>query len=151
MDKTDKKIFEIYGIGPEAENLYQEIQKAIEEKEKKGVYALHSLSGDMKVDFLDLQNDGQFLEYYLKVIKRTWAVDINDFEIQKKKGFKGKAEWALKKIIWKLLKFYTYRIFSQQIEFNSQIKNTVLVMHKKFSEKIESIEKEILEIKGKGQ
>lgn len=151
MDKTDKNIFEIYGIGPEAETVYQEIKKAIEEKEKKGVYSLHSLTRDMNVDFLDLQNDAQFLEYYLKVIKRTWAVDINDFEIQKKKGFKGKTEWALKKIIWKLLKFYTYRIFSQQIEFNSQIKNTVLAMHKEFSGRIEMIEKEILAIKGKGQ
>lgn len=151
MDKKDKRIFEIYGIGPEAETVYQDIEKAIGEKEKKGIYALHSLSRDMNVEFLDLQNDGQFLEYYLKVIKRTWSVDINDFEIQKKKGFKGKAEWALKKIIWKLLKFYTYRIFSQQIEFNSQIKNTVLAMHKEFSGRLQSIEKEIVAIREKGQ
>lgn len=151
MDKTDKKIIEIYGIGPEAEKIHQEIQKTIEEKEKMGVYALHSLISGMNADFLDLQNDAQFLEYYLKVIKRTWNVDINDFEIQKKKGLKGKAEWVLKKIIWKLLKFYTYRIFSQQIEFNSQIKNTVLAMHREFSGRIERIEKELLELKGKGQ
>ena len=151
MDKTDKRNFEIYGIGPEAETVYQEITQAVDEKEKKGVYALHSLGPEVNMEFLDLKNDGQFLEYYLKVIRRTWAVDINDFEIQKKKGFKGKAEWALKKIIWKLLKFYTYRLFSQQIEFNSQIKNTVLAMHREFSGKMEAIEKEILAIKGKGR
>ena len=151
MDKIEKNIFEIYGVGPEAENLRREILSTIEEKEKKGVYTLHSLEKETKADFLDLQNDAQFLEYYLKVIKRTWAVDINDFEIPRKKGMKGKAEWVLKKIIWNLLKFYTYRLFSQQIEFNSQIKNTVLAMHREFSGRIEKIEKEILEIKGKGR
>ena len=147
----DNRSFEIHGIGPEMESIYEDIRKAVEEKEKKGIYALHSLEGDKTADFLDLQDDGQFLEYYLKVIKRSWAVDINDFEIQMKKGFKGRAEWALKKLIWSLLKFYTYRIFSQQIEFNSQIKNTVLAMHKEFSGRIGKIEKEIQEFRRKGQ
>ena len=54
-------------------------------------------------------------------MNKSWEIDINDFEIVNKGGIKGRIEVIVKKVIWKLMKFYTYRMFSQQREFNIQV------------------------------
>ena len=125
--------FEIKGASVNPEALMEEIEKHIKEKEKNGVYSCHSIPKKADIEFLDISNDTQFMEYYLRVIRRTWAVDINDFEIPKKKGFTGFLELKLKKLIWKLLKFYTYRIFSDNIFTGREIffKNIKGVIMKK--------------------
>lgn len=144
-----ERIFEIPGIGVDEDAINREIQERISEKEKNGVYDCFNLSEDLRMDFLDIQGDAEFLVYYLRVIKKTWAIDINDFEMTGNQGIKGFFEVRLKKIIWKLLKFYTYRLFSQQIEFNSQIKNTLIAIEKEYSARISRIESEINQIKNR--
>ena len=49
----------------------------------------------------------------------------------------------LKKLIWKLLKFYTYRLFSQQKEFNCQVVNAITSLNKRWEEEIEEIKKRL--------
>lgn len=137
------RFFDIKGIDADQDKIQDEINNCISQKEKSGAYVNLNLSSDNKLDFTDITNEDKFTEYYLKVIKRTWAIDINDFEITRKNGLKGFLEFNLKKIIWKLLKFYTYRLWSQQIEFNSQIKNSLIAIHNDFNAKISRIKKEI--------
>ena len=151
MEKNIDKIFELPGIGADEEAINQEILARIKEKEKKGIYDLYNIEKEARIDFLDIKNDAEFLDYYLKIIKKSWAIDINDFEIPRKKGHIGWAEVQLKKVIWKLLKFYTYRIFSQQIEFNSQVKNTLNAIERDFSEKVRNLEIKIEQLKIKNE
>ena len=134
------------------ETLDREIAFKIKQRQELGVYEHFDLTRVTHLLLRDIRDSGEFFRQHLAAIIRSWAVDINDFEIiRKQEGILGNLEVLFKKVIWKLLKFYTYRLFSQQIEFNSQIKNTVLAMHREFSGKMEAIEKEILAIKGKGR
>ena len=81
----------------------------------------------------------EFLQYYLRLIQSTCDINIGDFEIVNKGGFLGKPVVALKKVLWKLLKFYTYRLFSQQKEFNCQTVNTIISLQKKLDKDLDDI------------
>lgn len=136
-----KQFFSIGAEGISQEKIAEEIEALVAKKKSEGVYNNISLNSDY--DFLKLSNEEDFIKYYLKIIRHSWEIDVNDFEIPRKKGFVGYCEHLLKKIIWKLLKFYTYRLFSQQIEFNSQIRNAIIAVHEDISSRIEILEKRL--------
>ncbi|MBN1521974.1 MAG: hypothetical protein JW928_05510 [Candidatus Aureabacteria bacterium] len=143
--KNSEALFDIPSARVDTESIMNEIRKRIEEKEKAGIYDKYNLAKIHTLELMDIEDEKDFLEYYLKAIKSTWAIDINDWEIVSKGGTLGKPALLLKKIIWKLLKFYTYRLWSQQREFNVQIANTVNAINKKFDAEIEELRKEIKE------
>jgi len=143
----NKSFFSIEGTSANIEELNNIIEKNIEQKEKEGIYNELNIKEITKVPFIDIEDEREFMRYYLNVINTSWAIDINDFEIPQKNGLSGKIELKLKKIIWKLLKFYTYRLFSQQIEFNSQIRNTLIAVQKEVSQKLDTVEKQLKELK----
>lgn len=144
-----ESFFKIENTSLDLQSIEKTIEERIAKKQKNGIYDnFNTLNGE-GYDFLKISNNREFIDYYLNVIKRSWEIDVNDFEIPRKKGIKGKLELILKKIIWKCLKFYTYRIFTQQIEFNSQIKNTVAGIHAEFTPRIKQLEEEIALLKSK--
>ncbi len=123
----------IFKIGAEhidVEKIMQEIQTRIEEKKKKGVYDQYDLSGISKIEFENIATEEEFLTYYTDILQRTCDINIADFPIMNEGGFLGHIEVFVKKIIWKLLKFYTYRLFTQQKEFNCQVTNAFLSLRK---------------------
>lgn len=142
--------FKIPGLSDtELKELEKKIDQDISEKESQGVYQKFNLDNLSTFDIQDIQSESQFLDYYLKVVQKTWAIDINDFEIPGRSGFAGKIEKGLKKVIWKLLKFYTYRLFSQQREFNSQVAATLQTLQVDFDEKFERLESQISQLSSK--
>ncbi len=147
MSSSSKLFFEIQGTTLCQEELAERIEKNIRDRE--AVYALYDLKKIAPFDLLDIQDESQFLQFYLKAILRTWAIDINDFSIPRKPGFVGAAELVLKKTLWKLLKFYTFRLFSQQREFNSQVSYTLAAIHKDYTARVYTLQKQILALKDK--
>jgi hypothetical protein len=141
MVENAEPLFEISSAKVDTDAIMKEIQKRIKKKEAAGIYHHYNLAKVHTLELQDIEDEEDFLEYYLKAVGSTWAVDINDWEIVDKGGLLGKPALLLKKIIWKLLKFYTFRLWSQQREFNAQIANTVNAMHKKFSAEIEELKK----------
>jgi hypothetical protein len=138
-----KPFFEIKNISVPGSVIMDEIENRMKENEEKGLYRRYFLGKTIQFEWKAVCDEAQFLDYYLQAIRRSWAVDINDFEIPKKRGWKGKAELLFKKIIWKCLKFYTYRLFSQQREFNSQASHTLILLHRDYSEKIALLEADV--------
>lgn len=143
MADEDKVFFEIHSSGVDLDSISRDISKRIKEKEESGVYHHYNLARIHTLELQDIEDEGDFLEYYLKAVGSTWAVDINDWEIVNKGGILGKPALLLKKIIWKLLKFYTYRLWSQQREFNAQIANTVNSLYKKFDGEIKELKEQL--------
>jgi len=142
----NKSFFNIEGTSADIEELNNIIKKNIEQKEKEGIYTELNIKEITKIPFIDIEDEREFMRYYLNVINKSWAIDINDFEIPQKNGLSGKIELKLKQIIWKLLKFYTYRLFSQQIEFNSQIRNTLIAVQKEVSQKLNAVERQLKQL-----
>ncbi len=149
MKANDEFQFDIPSCKDELEWVKKEIEKRVREKKESGIYEKYNLARINTLELQDIENESDFLDYYLKAIKSTWAIDINDWEIINKGGVFGKAVVILKKIIWKLLKFYTYRLWSQQREFNAQISNTVNAIHSKYEKEINELKKEIETLKKK--
>lgn len=134
--------FEIKTPGVDVKKIMGEIKEQIEDKKVQGIYDRYNLDRVTKLEIENIKGDVEYLQWLMKVMNQSWDVNIGDPQIVNKGGMFGKAEVLLKKVIWHLLKFYTYRLFSQQKEFNSQVVMALGLMNKRL---------EKLEGKGEGQ
>ena len=126
-----ENIFEIKDEQIDVRNIMNKIAQRIEEKKKAGLYDKYDLSRVSNLEIEKITDERDFLKYYLKVAKKTCDIDIGSFEIYSKGGILGKPVVWFKKIIWHCLKFYTYRLFNQQKEFNAQITNALISLNEK--------------------
>jgi len=70
-------------------------------------------------------------------------MDINDFDIRERRAVFGGLLTFLKRLIWKLLKFYTYRVWSQQNQVNGLLLSAIETTGKRYEEKISKLEARI--------
>ena len=127
---SEEKLFEVGAEGVDVEKIMRGIQARIEEKKKAGYYDQYDLSGIPRLELENIDSEEEFLNYYMEILQRTCDVNIGDFPIRNEGGLLGGVEVIVKKTIWKLLKFYTYRLFTQQKEFNCQVTNAFLSLRK---------------------
>ena len=145
-DESGKK-FDITAPALDAEALAAEVRERVRKKKESGAYDDYDLSGIASLDYEKELSEEDFLRYYLQVVERLSDLNYGDFEIASKGGRFGRAEVLLKKTIWKLLRFYTYRLFSQQREFDCQVAQA-LVSHYRWSRKeIDRLSGEIASIR----
>ena len=118
-------------------------------KRKADIYSRAGLGIDKSVNPLEFKNDDEFLSFYLESLRETVFVDISDFEIEEKRArFRG-FFIKLKKSIWSLLKFYTYRMWSQQNQINGLLLSGIEGIHERQQEEIRKLEKRISELESK--
>jgi hypothetical protein len=135
--------FQIGASGVDTRKIMEEIERRVDKKRSAGVYDRYDLSKIAALELKNVKNEADFLTYSLKVIQQTWDINLGDFPIYSKGGILGKPMVLLKKVIWKFLKFYTYRLFSQQKEFNCQVVNAINSLNRK-------VDTELAALKGKG-
>jgi len=121
MSGRDDGEFEVSAPAVDAEALVRKIREEVRRKRESGAYGDYDLSGLAELDYEKDLKEEDFLRYYLQVVERLADVNYGDFEIVSKGGPFGRVEVLLKKVIWKVLRFYTYRLFSQQREFDCQV------------------------------
>ncbi len=122
----EEKMVQIGTDDVDVRKIMEKIQARIEEKKKAGVYEKYDLSGIPRLELENISREEDFLNYYIDLIQKKSQIDIGDFEIINEGGPLGRIEVLMKKIIWKLLKFYTFRLFSQQREFDCQVTSAFL-------------------------
>lgn len=135
----EEKLFEIGADHVDVEKIMADIRESIEEKRKAGVYDSYDLAGISRLELKNLANEEEFLDYYTEILQRTCDINIADFPIVNEGGLVGHVEVIAKKIMWKLLKFYTYRLFTQQKEFNCQVTNAFLSLRKTLDQRFKEI------------
>ena len=135
--------FEIDTPGVDIQNIIARIQARVEEKRQAGVYDRYNLSAIKAIEMDNLKSDEAYLDYYLRTIWRAADIDLGDFPIPSKTPVFGKPVVVLKKIIWKLLKFYTFRLFSQQKDFNAKMVSIVEGLNRKMDRKTAVLEDKI--------
>lgn len=124
----------IESSGIDVDKIMREIKERVEKKKKEGVYEKYNLESLAIKDIEQLQTEKDFLNYYLEIIQHTCDIDIGDFEIPSKGGIFGGLVAKLKRFMWIMLRFYTYRLFSQQKEVNFQLVNTIISLNKRIDE-----------------
>lgn len=118
------------------------VKERVEKKKAVGVYDKYNLVGITKLEVSQAKSEEDFLRYRLKALLKSWEIDIGDFEIPSKGGILGRPAVWLKKLVWFLLKFYTFRMFTQQRDFNLQVVNTLQALDgkiEKLSQRLDAV------------
>jgi len=138
---------DIQAEGIDVNAIVQEIQDAVAEKTASGEYNDALITQAERSNLFNMKDDAEFLDYYLSCITRSSQVDIRAFEIPDPKGGPaGKAMKKLKQSIWGVLKFYTYRMWTQQNQINSLIVNGLNIVRNKLGEQQHEQEKRITQL-----
>jgi len=87
-----------------------------------------------ELDIKALKDNTEVLSRVIAHMRESAVIDIGDFEIVNTGGPFGRLEVLVKKTIWKLLRFYTYRMFSQQRAFNMQVVAVLEAMWRRLEE-----------------
>ena len=127
------------------------IQAAVERKMERGVYRDAQIAQAERTNLANLQDDEAFLRYYLDCLRNAVFIDINDFEIRERRRLGAGMLVGLKKILWKLLKFYTYRLWSQQNQVNGLLLSAVEGVETKYGDKIKELEAKIARLEAENK
>lgn len=134
--------------GIDVHALVERILDTVADKRAAGVYDDEVVARAERNNLLLLQDDAQFMEQYLACLRQIVPVDINDFDIIERRGALAPVLVRLKKAIWKLLKFYTYRLWSQQNQTNAVLLAAIEIMQRRhkaeiseLNERVEALEK----------
>ena len=142
-DETTQPAIRIGADGIDVHAVEKEILASVEEKRARGVYDDAAVARAERNNLLTLKDDESFMERYLLCLRQIVPVDINDFEILERRSRLAPLSKAVKKTIWKLLKFYTYRLWSQQNQINGIVITAVESIEQQFSARIDALEKRV--------
>jgi len=141
----------IFDIGGNIENINAEdivskVQKKVEQNMEDGIYQDPMIAAAEKHRLINVKGIEDFTPYFISCLKASINIDINDFEIVEKRSKFGKILVKFKTLIWKSLKFYTYRMWSQQNYVNSLLLSALETVEQNHRIQIEALEKRIDEL-----
>jgi len=138
--------FEIKAPGVDVEQIVREVQATVAAKMQSGAYAGAQVARAERHNLMNLQRDEHFFDFYLDCLRESVFVDINDFEIHERRRFCSGILVGLKRLIWKMLRFYTYRLWSQQNEVNAILLSAAETNDNRYRDKIEALEARIAKL-----
>jgi len=145
-----KPVFEVGAAGIDAEKIVREIQESVARKSDEGAYADARVARAERANLANLRDDEEFLGFYLRSLREASAVDINDFEIRERRETAlAPLLVKLKKTIWSLLRFYTYRLWSQQNNVNGLLVTGIETLDEKYGDKIKKLEARVAQLEGR--
>lgn len=141
-------IFEINAPGIDTDAIVADIQASVAEKMKKGLYADAEIARAERTNLANFKDVDAFQAFYLECLHDAVFVDINDFDIVERRARLGWLLTRVKRVLWKLLKFYTYRLWSQQNQVNGLLLSAIETTENRFRDRIDRLEKRIAELEG---
>ena len=135
--------FSIGADGIDVQKIVTEIQEKVARNREAGVYDEARVARAERNNLLTLKDDESFMEQYILCLRQIVPVDINDFEIIEKRGRLAPLIIRLKRTIWKLLKFYTFRMWSQQNQTNSLLLAAIEIMETRHNREMTELKERI--------
>jgi hypothetical protein len=149
MNPAESEALEV-SIGAEGidvEALVKEVRDEVSRKRKEGVYSDARIGRAERHNLIYMADSEELLKFYLGCLKGGVHVDINDFTIEDRRaGWKGRGLVKMKTVIWKLLKFYTFRMWHQQNQINALLVTALESSYTQSEKKIAALEKRIAEL-----
>lgn len=133
-------LFSVGAADVNAEDLVGRIRETVARKMERGLYNDPRVARAERSNLVNIRDDDAFLALYLDCLRHAVFVDINDFEIRERRAGLQGALVPLKKLIWKLLKFYTYRLWTQQNEVNGLLLTAIEGIGEKYENRIKALE-----------
>ncbi len=135
--------FTIGADGVDTAKIVSQVREIVAEKRKLGHYSDSRVARAERHNLDHLKDEESFLAFYMECLRDAVFVDINDFDIPERGGLIGKPHFMIKSVLWKLLKFYTYRLWSQQNQVNSLLQSAVESVDDHYRQKITDLEARI--------
>jgi len=148
-DETTQPAIRIGADGIDVHRIEEQILASVAEKRARGVYDDAAVARAERNNLLTLKDDESFMERYLLCLRQIVPVDINDFEILERRSRLAPLSKAVKRTIWKLLKFYTYRLWSQQNQTNDVLLAAIEIMDRRHKKEVAELKARIEELEGK--
>ena len=145
----NEQLLSIGAPGLDVDRLVAEIQATADRKMQDGVYSDARVARAEKTNLVHLRGTDGFLTFYLACLRDAVFVDISDFEIRERRSAFAPALVALKKVIWKLLKFYTYRLWSQQNQVNGLVITALQGVEEQTEGRIAKLEARVAELEAR--
>lgn len=137
-------VFEIGADGVDAGKIVADIQAAVDKKMADGAYTDARVARAERLNLARLKSDDSFLSFYFKCLRDAVFVDISDFDIaERRKGWIAPLLVRFKRVVWVLLKFYTYRLWSQQNQINGLLVTAVEGLDEKTDAHIRKLEERV--------
>ncbi len=140
------EMFKIGAEGVDVNAIVTEIRERVDARRREGEYADAIVAHAERTNLAQLRKDDQFLSFYLRTLRDAAFVDISDFEINEKRRRFIRLLVSFKKIIWNALRFYTYRLWSQQNQVNGLLVTALESMDEKYAARIRKMEERIAEL-----
>ncbi len=147
-NSTTDSIFQVGADGVDVEAVMAGIREAVTRKMESGAYRDARVALAEKSNLVNIKDDESFLKFYLECLRNAVCVDINDFEIRERRRFGSGLLVALKKAVWALLKFYTYRLWSQQNQVNGLLLMAIEGLDDKYRNRIRDLEARLAALEG---
>ena len=138
--------FEIKADGVDSAQLVAEIKAVVQAKMTTGAYDDPRIARAERLNLDTFKDDQLFSDFYLDCLRDAIEVDINDFEIvERRPRFSGLLV-RLKKTIWNLLRFYTYRMWTQQNQVNGFLLSAIESSEHRHLEKLKKLDQRVREL-----
>ena len=144
-------IFKIGASGINAAGIVEKIRASVAEKMQMGYYTDACVARAERTNMESIKDEDSFLTFYLECLRDTVFIDIGDFEIFERRIRFSRLFISLKRIIWKLLKFYTYRLWSQQNQVNGGLLAAIECVVAGHRDKIDNLESRIAKLEAHGK
>jgi hypothetical protein len=142
-------LFEIGTEGVDVQQIMADIHETVAAKMQSGAYAGAQLARAERFNLMNMKKDENFFDFYMESLREAVFIDINDFEIRERRAILAPLLVKLKRTIWSLLKFYTYRLWSQQNQVNGLLLSATEEVDRKYRDKIKALEDRILKLESK--
>ena len=142
--------FQIGADGIDVDKIVAEIQATVEAKRARGEYADPSIARAELQNLANLKDESEFLTFYLECLRQSAFVDIIDYEIVERRRAISGVLVFFKRLIWKTLKFYTYRLWSQQNQVNGLLLTAVENLDNQYRFRIKELEERVQKLERRG-
>jgi uncharacterized protein YdcH (DUF465 family) len=146
---NNQDVFDIRADNLDVREIVSQIKQKVSENISKGVYEDARIARAEQTNLVNMEQNEDFLRFYLQCLKNAVFVDINDFDIPRHNQLFGWFPVLVKTIIWKMLKFYTYRLFSQQNQVNGLMLSAIQGIQEKYDREISDLKKRVDELENK--
>lgn len=136
-------VFTVYAPGVDVEAIVRSIEETVAHKMEEGAYDDARVARAERTNLATLRDHDEFLAFYLNCLRESAFVDISDFEIRERRRGLAPLLIRFKRLVWNLLKFYTYRLWSQQNQVNGMLVTAVENLDQKYASRVRKLEQRI--------
>ena len=115
---AEESYIKIGADGLDVEDIVRQIRERADSRRNNGEFDMNALARAERFNLSSLSDDEDFFERYIDCLGVIFNVNVNDYEIVERRAFFAPVLRRFKRGVWKILKFYTYHLWSQQNQVN---------------------------------